>query len=122
MLDLSTNLPLEDRPTKSEATSPWTVEKSWLGTEAFPLFFHLLDTHFLSAWSSSGCWCSWFCGRRGCGFLLRSRRRGCGLCFLFRGGSGGFRSVPGGGLSHRCRPLFLRHWGLRLCHRSVMLP
>src|SRR6266851_34386 len=34
MLDLSTNLPFEDMPTKSEATNPWTVEKSWLGTEA----------------------------------------------------------------------------------------
>src|SRR5216684_306547 len=55
MLDLSTNLPFEDMPTKSEATNPWTVEKSWLGTEAFPLFFHLLDTHFLSAWSSGRC-------------------------------------------------------------------
>src|SRR5256712_9547483 len=34
MLDLSTNLPFEDMPTKSVATNPWTVEKSWLGTEA----------------------------------------------------------------------------------------
>ena len=34
MLDLSTNLPCEDMPTKSEETNPWTVEKSWLGIEA----------------------------------------------------------------------------------------
>src|SRR6266571_2149204 len=34
MLDLSTNLPCEDTPTKSEATNPWTVVKSWLGIEA----------------------------------------------------------------------------------------
>src|ERR1700676_4017956 len=34
MLVLSVNLPCEDIPTKSEATNPWTVEKSWLGTEA----------------------------------------------------------------------------------------
>src|SRR5207247_10049392 len=34
MVDLSTNLPCEDTPTKSEATNPWTVEKSWLGIEA----------------------------------------------------------------------------------------
>src|SRR6266481_3843999 len=34
MLDLSTNLPCEDTPTKSEATKPWTVVKSWLGIEA----------------------------------------------------------------------------------------
>src|SRR6266513_2106897 len=34
MLDLFTNLPCEDTPTKSEATNPATVEKSWLGIEA----------------------------------------------------------------------------------------
>ena len=28
------NLPFEETPTKSEATKPWIVEKSWMATEA----------------------------------------------------------------------------------------